>query len=227
MKQVLANLISTAVTVEKAIIEVGQMTVQGRVVFFVRDNGVGLDMKSAVKLFAPFQRLHQEQDFEGTGIGLATVQRILEKHRGHIWAESEPRRGSTFFFTVSGEKIALPANQEDRAVPAYLVNYRLAVAETRTDKRAGAPLNFVQVLRSSSARPMTRSITSCDASPGPSASAELPCAGISRICSFSMTGFMARAGLRRKSELRMRVKIQPMRSSTDCRSISSGSFSSG
>ena len=122
MKQVLANLISNAVKytrpVEKAIIEVGQMTVQGRVVFFVRDNGVGFDMKSAVKLFAPFQRLHQEQDFEGTGIGLATVQRILEKHRGHIWAESEPGRGSTFFFTVSGEKIALPANQEDRAVPA-------------------------------------------------------------------------------------------------------------
>jgi light-regulated signal transduction histidine kinase (bacteriophytochrome) len=88
MKQVFANLISNAVKytrpIEKALIEIGQSTIQGRVVFFVRDNGVGFDMRSAAKLFAPFRRLHQEQDFEGTGIGLATVQRILEKHRGRI-----------------------------------------------------------------------------------------------------------------------------------------------
>jgi light-regulated signal transduction histidine kinase (bacteriophytochrome) len=120
MKQVFANLISNAVKytrpIEKAIIEIGQSTIQGRVVFFVRDNGVGFDMRSAAKLFAPFQRLHQEQDFEGTGIGLATVQRILEKHRGRIWAESEPGRGSTFFFTVGAENVALAANKEDGAV---------------------------------------------------------------------------------------------------------------
>jgi len=120
MKQVLANLISNAVKYtgprEKATIEIGQMTVDGQTVFFVRDNGVGFDMKLAGKLFAPFQRLHQDQDFEGTGIGLATVQRIIEKHRGRIWAESEAGRGSTFMFTLSGENVALMANKEDGAV---------------------------------------------------------------------------------------------------------------
>ena len=116
----LANLISNAVKYtrprEKATIEIGQMTVDGQTVFFVRDNGVGFDMKLAGKLFTPFQRLHQDQDFEGTGIGLATVQRIIEKHRGRIWAESESGRGSTFMFTLGGENVALMANKEDGAV---------------------------------------------------------------------------------------------------------------
>jgi light-regulated signal transduction histidine kinase (bacteriophytochrome) len=120
MKQVLANLVSNAVKYtrprEKATIEIGQMTVDGQTVFFVRDNGVGFDMKLAGKMFAPFQRLHQDQDFEGTGIGLATVQRIIEKHRGRIWAESESERGSTFMFTLGGENIALMSNKEDGAV---------------------------------------------------------------------------------------------------------------
>jgi light-regulated signal transduction histidine kinase (bacteriophytochrome) len=99
MKQVLANLISNAVkytgTREKALIEIGQITIEGQTVFFVRDNGVEFDMNLASKLFAPFQRLHQDHEFEGTGIGLATVQRIIEKHRGRIWAESESGRGAT------------------------------------------------------------------------------------------------------------------------------------
>jgi two-component system, sensor histidine kinase and response regulator len=116
MKQALANLISNAVKYtrprEKAIIEIGQQTMDGQAVFFVRDNGVGFDMKAADKLFAPFQRLHRDEEFEGTGIGLATVQRIVQKHRGRIWAESEPGRGSTFFFTLSEETGSVLGSRE-------------------------------------------------------------------------------------------------------------------
>ena len=108
MRQVLANLISNAIKYtrprEQAIIEVGQTTISAQSVFYVRDNGVGFDMKHAEVLFAPFHRLHRQTEFEGTGIGLATVHRIIEKHKGEIWAESEPGRGSTFYFAVPGEE---------------------------------------------------------------------------------------------------------------------------
>src|SRR6266404_6794167 len=104
MKQVLANLISNAVKYTRprkiAVIEIGE-TIMGRErTFFVRDNGVGFDMKNANKLFVPFQRLHRHEEFEGTGIGLATVQRIVEKHKGRVWVESKVGVGSTFFFTL-------------------------------------------------------------------------------------------------------------------------------
>ena len=118
LKQVFANLLSNALKFtrlqEHAVIEVGATTQDGRAVIFVRDNGVGFSMKYVDKLFGVFQRLHRPEDFEGTGIGLAIVQRIVHKHRGRVWAEGELNKGAAFFFTLEaaesppGESNALP-----------------------------------------------------------------------------------------------------------------------
>lgn len=112
MKQVFQNLLANSVKFtrprSRAVIEVGQTDIEGMPGIFVRDNGVGFDMKYADKLFGVFQRLHRTEDFEGTGVGLATVQRIVQKHGGRIWAEAELDKGTTFYFTLGSPQKTEP-----------------------------------------------------------------------------------------------------------------------
>ena len=102
MENLLANAWKFTAKTDNAEISVGrQSDLAGLPVFFIKDNGAGFDMAYADKLFQPFQRLHPASDFTGTGIGLATVSRVIRRHGGRIWAESAPAHGATFFFTLS------------------------------------------------------------------------------------------------------------------------------
>jgi light-regulated signal transduction histidine kinase (bacteriophytochrome) len=108
IKVLLSNLIGNAwkysAKRDEAVIEFGNTEINGKMVYFVRDNGIGFESEVAGNLFAPFKRLDNSDGFEGTGVGLATVQRIIQRHGGDVWGEGELDKGSTFYFTLGSDE---------------------------------------------------------------------------------------------------------------------------
>ena len=106
LRQVYANLIGNAIKFTRHTrdpsIDIGAVKSGTGTVYHVRDNGIGFDMEYADRIFKPFQRLHTQEEYEGSGIGLATVERIIRRHGGRIWAEGKPGEGAAFYFTVEG-----------------------------------------------------------------------------------------------------------------------------
>jgi light-regulated signal transduction histidine kinase (bacteriophytochrome) len=118
LKRVLVNLLSNAIKFTRgrpqAQVEIDSFERDDEPVIFVRDNGVGFDMKQSDKLFRAFERLHHSEEFEGTGVGLALVERIVDRHGGRVWAESVPGEGATFYFTLGdGETDSAPRSVAD------------------------------------------------------------------------------------------------------------------
>lgn len=108
MRQVLVNLIGNAIKFsskkEKTVIRIGYEDNQEETVYYIKDYGAGFDQQYAGKLFGVFQRLHSTKEFEGTGVGLAIVQRIIQRHGGRVWAQGKPNEGATFYFALKKEE---------------------------------------------------------------------------------------------------------------------------
>jgi light-regulated signal transduction histidine kinase (bacteriophytochrome) len=100
LKNLIENAWKFSKTRQDAVVEFGETSRNGRRTFFVRDNGAGFSMENASRMFNPFQRFHAQEQFEGTGIGLAIVKRVVSRHGGAVWAESQKDKGATFFFAL-------------------------------------------------------------------------------------------------------------------------------